>query len=219
MEFNNDLSKFYPQRKDLVFKFLILGDYGVGKTAIVRRYAEGKFSSNYKITIGADFSVKTIQWDANTRVNLQLWDVAGHERFGYMTSVYYKYAVGCAIVFDITRFSSFQSVIKWLMDIRDKVVLDDGAEIPVVLLANKWDIGESCISQEAINKFSNQHRLKAWFNTSAKTNLNIDEAINCLIESAISLTKNEPNHPKSNSIQLSSSHNQIKSDESNSCCR
>lgn len=52
----------------------------------------GKFSSNYKITIGADFAIKSILWDSDTRINLQLWDIAGHERFGYMTRVYYKYA-------------------------------------------------------------------------------------------------------------------------------
>ncbi|XP_073981025.1 ras-related protein Rab-38-like [Rhodnius prolixus] len=204
MEFQNDFSKLQTPRKHLVFKFLVIGDYGVGKTAIVRRYTEGKFSSNYKITIGADFSVKTVQWDANTRVSLQLWDVAGHERFGSMTRVYYKHAIGCAIVFDITRYSSFQSVPKWLSDVRDKVALNDAGEIPIILLANKWDIGENCLSNEAISKFATQNGFKAWFNTSAKTNLNIDEAINCLIDGATIITKDDKTLSSSNTIAISS---------------
>jgi len=158
-----------------------------GKTAIVRRYTEGKFSSNYKITIGADFSLKTIQWDQHTRLNLQLWDVAGHERFGYMTRVYYKYAIGCVIVFDITRLSSFQSVKRWLTDLREKVVYDNGQEIPVVLLANKCDTGDSVVSQEGLKKYCKEEKITAWFMTSAKNNINIDEAMNCLITNALGL--------------------------------
>lgn len=52
----------------------------------------GTFSSRYKITIGADFALKQLDWDSETRINIQLWDIAGHERFGYLTSVYYRYA-------------------------------------------------------------------------------------------------------------------------------
>lgn len=85
------------ERKELLFKFLVIGDYGVGKTALVRRYTEGKFSSNYKITIGADFVIKMLDWDSNLKIGLQLWDIAGHERFGFMTRIYYKYAY----VFDV----------------------------------------------------------------------------------------------------------------------
>ncbi|KFM64996.1 Ras-related protein Rab-32B, partial [Stegodyphus mimosarum] len=78
--------------KELMFKFLVVGDYGVGKTAIIRRYTEGTFTQNYKITIGVDFAIKSLQWDENTLVTLQLWDIAGHERFGYMTGTYYRHS-------------------------------------------------------------------------------------------------------------------------------
>ncbi|XP_054265167.1 ras-related protein Rab-38-like [Macrosteles quadrilineatus] len=97
---------------DEQLKFLIIGDFGVGKTAIVRRYVDGRFSSNYKITIGADFTLKTVLWNGETRINVQLWDIAGHERFGYMTRVYYKSAVGAVVVFDLTRSATIQSVTK-----------------------------------------------------------------------------------------------------------
>ncbi|XP_034947477.1 ras-related protein Rab-32-like [Chelonus insularis] len=172
-------------QKELLFKFLIIGDYGVGKTAIVRRYTEGKFSSNYKITIGADFAIKTLDWDPNTKINLQLWDIAGHERFGYMTRVYYKYALAAALVFDVSRAATFQSVKKWLNDLREKVVLPDGSSIPIVLLANKCDIKHMAIPTEQIIKFCKENKISKWYLTSAKENKNIDEAMYYLVENVL----------------------------------
>ena len=75
--------------------------------------------------------------DDNIVVRLQLWDIAGQERFGSMTRVYYKEAVGALLVFDVTRLSTFDAVSKWKADLDDKVRLPDGEPIPVVLLANK----------------------------------------------------------------------------------
>ncbi|XP_046382447.1 ras-related protein Rab-38-like [Ischnura elegans] len=177
--------------KELLFKFLVIGDYGVGKTAIVRRYTEGKFSSNYKITIGADFSIKQLQWDTYTKINLQLWDIAGHERFGYMTRVYYKYATAAAIVFDVSRIATFQSVYKWLKDVREKVSLPDGSPIPVVLLANKCDIQGTIVPTDTISRFCNDHGILAWFPTSAKENVNIEEAIGKLAQKAVQIKRQE----------------------------
>jgi Ras-related protein Rab-32 len=87
--------------------------------------------------IGVDFALKVINVDDNTMVRLQLWDIAGQERFYNMTRVYYKDAVGCFIVFDVTRASTFEAVIKWKDDLDSKVTLQDGSPIPCVLLANK----------------------------------------------------------------------------------
>lgn len=79
-----------------------------------------------------------LQWDQDIVVRLQLWDIAGQERFGHMTRVYYKEAVGALVVFDVQRVSTFEAVTKWKNDIDAKVVLQpDGRPIPVVLLANK----------------------------------------------------------------------------------
>ncbi|BES99723.1 ADP-ribosylation factor family [Nesidiocoris tenuis] len=192
------------ERRDLVFKFLVIGDYGVGKTSIVRRYTEGKFSSNYKLTVGADFCVRSLMWDAKTRVSLQLWDIAGHERFSYMTRVYYKYAIGCAVVFDVTRYSSFNSVNRWVTDLNDKVILDDGRPIPTVLFANKSDIGDSCVSDEAINKLCKELGILCWFKTSAKSDTNIEEGLSRLVQEAINLTKSDEHSPleKADSLVL-----------------
>nr|XP_033331643.1 ras-related protein Rab-38-like isoform X2 [Megalopta genalis] len=155
------------------------------KTALVRRYTEGKFTSNYKITIGADFAIKSLDWDPQTKINLQLWDVAGHERFGYMTRVYYKYAVAAALVFDISRIATFQSIKKWLSDLREKVTLPDGGNIPVVLLANKCDIPYPVVPIEQIAKFCKENNIGAWYVTSAKENTNVDVAMRYLVENVL----------------------------------
>ncbi|KAJ8687768.1 hypothetical protein QAD02_023562 [Eretmocerus hayati] len=188
---DSDASLAQFGQKELLFKILVIGDYGVGKTAIVRRYTEGKFSSNYKITIGADFAIKSLDWDPHTKVNLQLWDIAGHERFGYMTRVYYKYAVAAALVFDVSRIATFHSVKKWLNDLRDKVTLPDGSKIPVVLLANKCDINQAAVPNDQIIKFCKENEIGSWFVTSAKENLYIDEAMQHLVECVLKAKVNE----------------------------
>ncbi|KXJ19153.1 Ras-related protein Rab-32B, partial [Exaiptasia diaphana] len=109
-----------------LYKVLVIGEYGVGY-----------FSPNYKLTIGVDFAQKVIDWDESTRINLQLWDVAGHERFGHMTRVYYKYAIAAVIVFDLSRPATFEAVSKWYSDISQKVMLTNEKPIPIILLANK----------------------------------------------------------------------------------
>ncbi|GFY61314.1 ras-related protein Rab-32 [Trichonephila inaurata madagascariensis] len=180
------------EMKELMFKLLVVGDYGVGKTAIIRRYTEGTFTQNYKITIGVDFAIKSLQWDESTLVTLQLWDIAGHERFGYMTGTYYRHSQAAIIVFDLIRFATLDSVIKWHSDIREKVVSPNGRPIPVILLANKCDIHGNTIPCDYLTQFCKKHNILAWFFTSAKENINIGEAIQYLVEKIISSQGESP---------------------------
>jgi len=125
---------------EYLFKVLVVGDIGTGKTSIIKRFVHNIFSMHYKSTIGVDFALKVINWDAKTIVRLQLWDIAGQERFGNMTRVYYKEAVGAMVVFDVTRVTTFEAVSKWKNDIDQKVFINEDQPIPVVLLANKCDM-------------------------------------------------------------------------------
>ncbi|XP_050299848.1 ras-related protein Rab-38-like isoform X2 [Anthonomus grandis grandis] len=163
-------------KKELNFKLVVIGDFGVGKTSIISRYTDGEFSSSYKVTIGADFAVKTLEWDEETRINLHLWDIAGHERFGSLTSIFYRHSVGAALVFDLTRPETFTSIKKWLTDLRKKVSLPGGQSIPTILLANKGDITTKTVPEE-INDFCIENNILGWFVTSAKSNIHIDEAM------------------------------------------
>ncbi|XP_076359436.1 ras-related protein Rab-32-like isoform X3 [Tachypleus tridentatus] len=170
----NSVSNY--ETEELLFKVLVIGDFGVGKTAIIRRYTEGVFSQYYKITIGVDFAIKSILWDAKTHVTLQLWTAA-------------------IIVYDLSRPTTLESVVKWQKDVTDKVTLQNGQPIPIILLANKCDIEGISINCEVLTEFCKQHDILAWFFTSAKENIHIDEAIEYLVEKII-YQRSDFNHPK-----------------------
>ncbi|XP_041106244.1 ras-related protein Rab-32-like isoform X2 [Polyodon spathula] len=156
--------------KEYLFKVLVIGELGVGKTSLIKRYVHQLFSQHYRATIGVDFALKVINWDSKTLVRLQLWDIAGQERFGSMTRVYYREAVGAFIVFDMTRGSTFEAVSKWKHDLDSKVKLPNGRPIPVVLLANKCDQKKDSNGDNSSNmdQFCKESGFLGWFETSAK---------------------------------------------------
>lgn len=179
-----------------LYKVLVIGDYGVGKTSIIRRYTEGYFSANYKLTIGVDFALKNIEFEDN-KIALQLWDIAGHERFGHMTHVYYKYAIAAIIVYDLGRPATFESVIKWHRDLNEKVMLANEEPVPVILLANKCDLNPDDVDKEALDKYCQENGFSAWFATSAKEDQNINEAMGFLVKQILDVAKdNKPIEPK-----------------------
>jgi len=178
--------------EEYVYKILVVGDLGCGKTSFIHRYVNHVFSNTYRATIGVDFALKTLKWDNKTSIRLQLWDIAGQERFGHMTRVYYKEAVGAMIVYDVTRDKTFQAVTKWKADIDDNLEVD-GVSIPVVLLANKIDLAEEPLDKEMMEKFCRENKFIGWFETSAKDNINIDSAGNFLVEHIL---KNDPKAQK-----------------------
>ncbi|KAJ3639297.1 hypothetical protein Zmor_002662 [Zophobas morio] len=171
------------EKKDHLYKILVIGDLGAGKTSIIKRYVHRFFTQHYRATIGVDFALKVLNWDENTLIRLQLWDIAGQERYGNMTRVYYKEAVGAFIVFDVTRVNTFESVAKWKSDLDSKVQLSDGSPIPCVLLANKCDQPKEGLinNSHKMEEYCKENSFTAWFETSAKDNINIDEAAKALV--------------------------------------
>ncbi|XP_072159683.1 ras-related protein Rab-7L1 isoform X2 [Bemisia tabaci] len=120
-----------------LYKVIIIGDPTVGKTSYVQRYVQNSFKKDYKGTVGVDFALKVLQWSDHQTLKLQLWDIAGQERFTQMTRVYYKDAHGCVIMFDLTNKNSFINTLKWKNDVDEKCQLSNGNPIPCMLLANK----------------------------------------------------------------------------------
>ncbi|XP_021482222.1 ras-related protein Rab-32 [Meriones unguiculatus] len=175
-----------PETREYLFKVLVIGELGVGKTSIIKRYVHQLFSQHYRATIGVDFALKVLNWDSRTLVRLQLWDIAGQERFGNMTRVYYKEALGAFVVFDLSRSSTFEAVLKWKSDLDNKVHLPNGSPIPAVLLANKCDQKkDNNQSPSQMDQFCKDHGFTGWFETSAKDNINIDEATRFLVENML----------------------------------
>ncbi|KAI8060459.1 P-loop containing nucleoside triphosphate hydrolase protein [Gongronella butleri] len=214
-----------PPTREYLYKILVVGDLGTGKTSIIRRYVHNIFSTNYKSTIGVDFALKVVQWSPEVIVRLQLWDIAGQERFGNMTRVYYKGALGAFVVYDMTQPRSFEGVTKWKQDLDAKVNLPDvwgGGNIPVVLLANKSDLVQEGhgqpIQPQEMDAFCRENGFAHWFETSAKENTNIDEAARHLIEAIVNLeeTHGALEDPDDDSILLPDHTKQP--DTSNSGC-
>jgi len=171
------------EKREHLYKILVIGELGTGKTSFIKRYVHQFFSQNYRATIGVDFALKVLNWDQSTIIRLQLWDIAGQERFGNMTRVYYKEAVGAFIVFDVTRSATFDAVLKWKHDLDSKVSLPDGSQIPCVLLANKCDQQKQGLVTMPVkmDEFCQKNGFAGWFETSAKDNVNIEESAKALV--------------------------------------
>ncbi|XP_061609589.1 ras-related protein Rab-32-like [Phyllopteryx taeniolatus] len=204
--------------KEYLFKVLVIGELGVGKTSIIKRYVHQLFSQHYRATIGVDFALKVLHWDSKTLVRLQLWDIAGQERFGNMTRVYYKEAVGAFVVFDVTRGSTFEAVSKWKHDLDSKVKLANGSPIPSVLLANKCDQKKEGYNNTTLmDNFCKETGFLGWFETSAKDNVNVDEAAKFLVENILANDKGLP-YEESNGDRIKLDQETVPAESKPGCC-
>jgi len=119
---------------DCLFKFIIIGDTGTGKSCLLRYFLEKKFKKSSSHTIGVEFGSKTINVSGKD-VKLQIWDTAGQERFRSVTRSYYRGAVGCLLVYDITSRDTYNHLVSWLADARTLARSD----ITVMVVGNKCD--------------------------------------------------------------------------------
>ncbi|KAJ8257207.1 hypothetical protein GJAV_G00183070 [Gymnothorax javanicus] len=205
------------ESRDYLFKVLVIGNCQVGKTSLVHRYANEKFSKNYKSTVGADFAVKVLAWSDTETVRLQLWDIAGQERYTSMTRIYYKEASGCVIMFDVTDASSFEGARSWKEDLDSKVRSAEGALLPCILLANKCDLPAWTVSLSSIEEFSRSNGFIGWMETSVKDNKNVNESLKFLVENMIAVTQRAglQAEPDGGRIKLDSP---LKEPRQKSCC-
>ena len=158
-----------------IFKILTIGESGVGKTCILRRFVEDKFLKNHLATIGIDFKTKTLNIN-NQEIKLKIWDTAGQERFRNITTQYYKGADGIVLVYDVTDEASFDKIKDWMDQILSNTNKD---EICLILLGNKCDIEKRSISYEQGKTLANELKVN-FFETSAQTGQNIKEAFETL---------------------------------------
>ena len=150
-------------------KLIILGDSGVGKTSILVRYTEEKFNHSHIATIGLDFKSKTIEIDGK-KLEMQVWDTAGTEKFRVITRTYYQRCSGIIIAYDCSDQRSFDNVRKWVDQIKNNA--ED--EIPKVLIACKIDRPDRKISKTDGENLASTLNMQ-YFETSAKANIGIDE--------------------------------------------
>lgn len=171
----------------LTMKMVFVGEVGTGKTAIIRQYVDRCFTEFYKATIGVDFAHKLWKVSDNLSIDVHLWDIAGEEHLGAVTSMYYKQAVGACVVFDVTNPDTLKMVTLWKADIDEKVSDCNGNPIPCILLGNKIDERQQGWerSQEEMNQFAEDNGFLCYFETSAKTGQNVDAAIEHAIKYAL----------------------------------
>lgn len=120
---------------DYLFKLVLIGDSGVGKSNLLSRFTKNEFNLESKSTIGVEFATKTRKLDGKV-IKAQIWDTAGQERYRAITSAYYRGAVGALLVYDVTRHSTFQNVERWLKELRDHT----DPNIVIMLIGNKSDL-------------------------------------------------------------------------------
>ncbi|XP_053210309.1 ras-related protein Rab-38-like [Panonychus citri] len=170
-----------------ILKILVLGEVSVGKTSLIKRYVHNFFSQHYRATIGVDFALKHLVWEDESVILLQLWDIAGQERFESMNRVYYKGAVGSFILTDASNPDSFKSAIRWKKDFDTKVTMEDGQPSPSILLVNKCDIEKVGIASDIVqlHSFAQENGFLAWAYVSAKENIGIDDASKNLIRKVL----------------------------------
>ncbi|XP_046575278.1 ras-related protein Rab-43-like [Haliotis rubra] len=157
---------------DYLFKIVLIGDAGVGKTCVVQRFKSGTYTEKHGSTIGVDFTMKTLNIDGKL-VKLQIWDTAGQERFRTITQSYYRSANGVIIAYDITKRSTFDNIPRWLEDVKRYA----GTSIVQLMIGNKKDL-ESLreVSGEEAKNYAHNCGMLDSLETSAKDNTNIDEA-------------------------------------------
>ena len=193
-------------------KILLIGDSSVGKTSILLKYIDDKFSDNYMSTIGVEYKIKSLTINGK-KVMLRIWDTSGQERFLSITKNFYRNANGVIFVFDITNETSFYNIKLWLNDLENCE-----GKITKILVGNKVDLEENRkVGKEKIKKYIEKKEMK-YFEVSAKEGINIDLIFKELAE-LIFLEQPEINEDKikfSNSFILSIE--KKKSKKKKQCC-
>jgi small GTP-binding protein len=164
------------------YKLVVVGDPSVGKTSLIRRYANKKFEESYLPTIGADFTIKQIdlkQDKATKQIMLQIWDMGGQRLFERIKEHYLIGANAGLIVFDLTRRPTFEHLENWLEDIKRLC-----GEIPCVILANKSDLSNRDIAKDELTKLASDKEVEI-FETSAKTGNNVDHVFELIAKKCL----------------------------------
>jgi Ras-related protein Rab-32 len=170
--------------EERLHKILLVGDMGCGKSSFMKRLVHCVFSGNYKATVGVDFGLKVKNVD-NISFRLQFWDIAGQEKYGSRTKVYYEEASGAFVFIDLTRKGTIDTAKIWKRDLDNKINMKKlySPEInPVILLVNKLDLLEDEVEKDYYDSFCQEHGFHSWFAISCKDNVGIDEACMAMVD-------------------------------------
>ncbi|CAL9048110.1 ras-related protein Rab11D [Musa acuminata AAA Group] len=156
---------------DYLFKLVLIGDSGVGKSNLLSRFTRNEFNLESKSTIGVEFATRSITVDTKV-LKAQIWDTAGQERYRAITSAYYRGAVGALLVYDVTRRPTFENVSRWLKELRDHT----DPNIVVMLIGNKSDLRHLVAVPTEDGKAYAERESLYFMETSALEATNVDNA-------------------------------------------
>lgn len=181
-------------QKQKSYKILVLGEIAAGKTCLIIRYTNGNFKEDSISTIGVDVKSKDVTVN-KVKYKFNIWDTAGQEKFYSIGKTYYNGVNGIVIAFDLSEEGAIKKLNGWLSKLKENI---DSTVIPIVIAGTKCDLKNIQIKKEAINVIASLHKSK-YFETSAKNNINVDEAFQYLAEEIIR-RKREDNEEDNNTI-------------------
>ncbi|KAM5129847.1 ras-related protein Rab-25 isoform 1-T1 [Mantella aurantiaca] len=192
--------KSEEEEYNFVFKVVLIGESGVGKTNLLSRFTRNEFNHDSRTTIGVEFSTRTLTLDGHL-VKAQIWDTAGLERYRAITSAYYRGAVGALLVYDITKHQSYDSIERWLKELYDHA----DASIIVMLVGNKSDLSDESreVPSEEAKMYADSNGL-LFIETSALDSTNVELAFETILRDIHRrVLKNKGETPKENTVVLS----------------
>jgi small GTP-binding protein len=166
----------------LNYKLILLGDSSVGKTSLINRFCNSKFEESCSATIGVDTKTKYIKYN-DKKIELEIWDTAGEERYKSLARNCYQGADGIILVYDITQKETFYNIKNWYNDINESINIK---KVAIIIVGNKLDLPDKEVNNEIREKFCEQYNLKL-FEISCKKNIKINDVFCSLIDKMIEL--------------------------------
>jgi len=164
---------------DALFKIIIIGDSGVGKSCFLLQFTEGDFKEDHNVTIGVEYGAKVLSV-AGKNIKLQIWDTAGQESFRAITRTFYRNANGVILMYDLTRVESFNSLVDWLKEVKQ----NSDPDVAIYLVGNMSDLEteEREVETQRAELFVQENGLSGWIEASAKTANNVQEVFQKVAE-------------------------------------
>jgi small GTP-binding protein len=206
-----------PTSFDHLFKIVLVGDSGVGKSNLLSRFTKDNFTTDEKSTIGVEFATRIVPMSDGKNVKMQVWDTAGQERYRAITNAYYRGALGALLVYDITSQTSFHNISRWLHELRDHANRD----VVLAVVGNKKDLcdqpGMRAVTEEQAQALAAEINIPV-IETSAKSGEGVEESFISVakrIYEAAFMNKNQPEKTDLGTVEVNTNNEPKKK---SGCC-